>query len=139
MSFTPIVCTPNDSPYLPKKGIKLWARVYEKTSLGPTTRICHSARIIPILTHLRGKTLEESADTLLLDHLSDDGHAADLRVEVGVLDSGLDDVQGRGDGDGSDGTGDRGDKVCGCEGSRASRVVGARSARHTRGNHAHSL
>lgn len=29
----------NNSPYLPKKGIRLCASVYENTSLGPTTRI----------------------------------------------------------------------------------------------------
>lgn len=29
-----------DVPYLPKKGIKLCAKVYENTSLGPTTKIC---------------------------------------------------------------------------------------------------
>ena len=28
-----------DVPYFPKKGMSVWASVYEKTSLGPTTRI----------------------------------------------------------------------------------------------------
>lgn len=35
------------------------------------------------------KTLEEGADTLSSDHFTDNGHAANLRVEVGVLNSGL--------------------------------------------------
>ena len=64
-------------------------------------------------TYLWRQSLEECSDTFLLDHLPDDGHSSDLRVEVGVLDSGLDDVQWRGDGDGSDGTGNGSDKVCG--------------------------
>mgnify|MGYP007001974052 CR=1 FL=1 len=35
------------------------------------------------------ETLEEGAHTLGPNHVPDDGHAADLRVEVGVLDSSL--------------------------------------------------
>jgi hypothetical protein len=65
-----------------------------------------------IETHLWCQTLEESAHTLRLDHLLDNGSTADVRVEVGILDTGLDDVKGSSDGDGCDRTGDRGDKVC---------------------------
>ena len=35
------------------------------------------------------ETLEEGAHTLGANHVPDNGHAADLRVEVGVLNSGL--------------------------------------------------
>jgi hypothetical protein len=31
-----------DSPYLPKNGMRDWAKVYENTSLGPTTKIYQS-------------------------------------------------------------------------------------------------
>ena len=89
--------------------------MYEKTSLGPTTKIYHELLPHPkkvFSAHLWGQTLEEGIDTLGLDHFSDNGHTADLRVEVGVLDTGLDDVQGRGDSDRGNSTGDRGDKVC---------------------------
>jgi len=103
------------SPYLPKYGIKVWARVYEKTSLGPTTKIFHELVFQTYRhssTHLRGQTLEESTHTFRLDHISDNGHTADLRVEVGILDTGLDDIQWRGDGDRGNGTGNGGDEVC---------------------------
>jgi hypothetical protein len=63
------------------------------------------------LAYLWCETLEERAHSLLLDHLLDDGNTSDLRVEVGVLDTCLDDIQGSSDSDGSDGTGDRSNKV----------------------------
>lgn len=39
--------------------------------------------------NLGRKTLEEGSHTLGSDHFTDNGHSADLRVEVGVLDSSL--------------------------------------------------
>jgi len=83
---------------LPKKGIKDWARVYEKTSLGPTTKICTSASTSTDhyegiqTTYLWCETLEERSNALLLDHLLDDSHTSDLRVEVGILDTCLDNI-----------------------------------------------
>lgn len=63
-------------------------------------------------TYLWRETLEERANTLRLDHFLDDGATPDSRVEVGVLDTCLDDVEGSSDRDGSDGTSDGSDKVC---------------------------
>lgn len=62
-------------------------------------------------THLGSQSLEERAHTFLLDHLLDNGGATDAGSKVGVLDTGLDDVERRSDGDGSDGTGDGSHKV----------------------------
>ncbi|KAI3483170.1 hypothetical protein L1887_53950 [Cichorium endivia] len=56
--------------------------------------------------HLGGEALEEGAEALVFDHVLDDGHAADLGFEVGVLDARLYDVEGGSDGDGCDGTAD---------------------------------
>ena len=39
LSSIPLARREPDSPYFPKNGIKLCARVYEKTSFGPTTSI----------------------------------------------------------------------------------------------------
>lgn len=63
------------------------------------------------MTHLRGQTLEERPQTLLADHIPNDSHAGDVAVEVGVLDTGLDDVERGGDCDGGDGAGDGCDEV----------------------------
>lgn len=62
-------------------------------------------------THLGSQSLEERAHTFLPDHLLDNGGATDAGSKVGVLDTGLDDVERRSDGDGSDGTGDGSHKV----------------------------
>lgn len=62
-------------------------------------------------THLGSKTLEERTETLSADHVADDGHSRNVGVEVGVLDTGLDNVEGSGNSDGGDGTGNRGDEV----------------------------
>lgn len=62
-------------------------------------------------THLGSKTLEERGDTLLGDHLADNGSTADVGAKVGVLDTGLDDVEGSGNSDRGDGTGNRGNEV----------------------------
>lgn len=64
-------------------------------------------------THLGGKTLEERAETLLLDHLLDDSDTRDVGVEVGVLDTGLDDVEGGGNGDRGNSAHHGRDEVCG--------------------------
>jgi hypothetical protein len=86
--------------------------VYEKTSLGPTTRICSSVHT-PLTTHLGRQSLEERSHAFRLDHLPDDGHTADLRVEVGILNTRLDNVERSGDGDGRDGSCYTGDEVWG--------------------------
>lgn len=64
-----------------------------------------------IETHLGSQSLEEGADALLLDHVLDNGGTTDAGSKVGVLDTGLDDVERRSDGDGSDRTGNRSHKV----------------------------
>ena len=72
-------------------------------------------------TNLGSQSLEESTSSLLLDHLSDNGHSSNRVLEVGLLDSSLDDIKRSSNGDGSDGSSDGGDEVLG-EGSL--RVVG---------------
>lgn len=62
-------------------------------------------------THLGGKTLEEGTWSLRADHVLDDGEARDVLTEVGVLDTGLDNVEGRGDSDRRNGTSDGRDEV----------------------------
>lgn len=79
--------------------------------LGSDNQDLPSAPVERPMTHLRGQTLEERANALVLDHFLDDRHTADLRAEVGVLDTRLDDVEGRGDGDGCDRSGDGRDEV----------------------------
>lgn len=62
-------------------------------------------------THLGGKTLEEGTWSLRADHVLDDSEARDVLAEVGVLDTGLDNVEGRGDSDRRNGTSDGRDEV----------------------------
>ena len=62
-------------------------------------------------TYLWCQTLEESAHALRLDHLLDNCRTANVGAEVGILDPGLDYVEGRSDRDGRHGTSDGRDKV----------------------------
>ena len=62
-------------------------------------------------THLWCQTLEERRYTLFPDHVPDNGKPSLAAVEVGILYTCLDDVEGRGDGDGCDGTSDGRDKI----------------------------
>lgn len=60
---------------------------------------------------LRCQALEEASHALVLDHLGDDSEPALGVLEVPILDSGLDDVEGCGYKKRGRGTGDRGNKV----------------------------
>ena len=61
--------------------------------------------------HLRREALEERGGALVADKLGKDGAAGHVRLEVRVLDAGLDGVEGGGDGDGGDRAGDGCDEV----------------------------
>lgn len=57
------------------------------------------------------QALEEGGDTFILDHVGDNTHATLRVLEVAVLDTGLDDIEGSRDDEGSSSTGNRGDEV----------------------------
>lgn len=59
------------------------------------------------------QALEERGHALVLDHVGDDPHAALRVLEVAVLDTGLDDIEGSRDDEGSGSTGNRGNEVLG--------------------------
>lgn len=62
-------------------------------------------------TYLGRQALEERRETLLAGHVCHDAHAALGVVEVAVLDTGLDDIEGSGDDERGGGTGNGGDEV----------------------------
>ena len=61
--------------------------------------------------YLRSEPLEQRTRALVLDEILHHGETANLCLEVGVLDTGLDSVERRSNGDGGDGTGDRRNEV----------------------------
>lgn len=108
---------------IPKRGIKVWAKVNEKTSytgmsifdrirgnsgtLGPTTRIWIER--ISIVTAWFGteiyfwsQALEKRTDAFLSNQIFEDFGTADLRLEILLLYSRLDDIKGCCDCDGCD-------------------------------------
>lgn len=64
-----------------------------------------------ISTYLGDESLEEAAEALVLGHVGQNSEAALGVVEVAVLDSGLDDIEGSRNNQGGRGTGNGGDKV----------------------------
>ena len=89
--------------------------MYENTSLGPTTRIYvyseSRTKESRGKAYLGSETLEQRGRALVLDQVLNHSNAADLRLEVGILDTGLDRVERSGDGDRRDGTSNRSDEV----------------------------
>ena len=66
--------------------------------------------------HLWRQTLEESTEAFVLDHVLDNSNAAYLGFKVGILDSGLDDIERSSYSDGSDRAADGGEEVLGPSG-----------------------
>lgn len=64
-----------------------------------------------MVAHLGDQALEESTGALVLHHVGDNPEAGLGVLEVAVLNTGLDDVEGSGDEEGGGGTGDGGDEV----------------------------
>lgn len=73
--------------------------------------LCCVAKAGAIFTYLGCQALEERRETLLAGHVGHDTHAALGVVEVAVLDTGLDDIEGSGDDKRGGGTGNGGDEV----------------------------